>query len=241
MARKPATVPEAAGQAAAPSQGTAVATADEGKPILFAMMKDAKKLGSAVGYWIKDYQDVGARGHALFISCIYHACIHGNPALLNQMYSALRSNDAGAARLYVRRIQIINGFEGTEPKDIPASEVVAAALEAGKVLDFAQNQFTVVKGHTSPEAKRLAKLCENRFLNPDGDKDKRVFDRNNFAEVRTLMDIDAIKQIEQSAQRLLEPGGERRKVTISSGVKKFLTDIRDKAGAMKNQLSLSEG
>jgi hypothetical protein len=209
---------------------------------LFGMIKDAKKLNAGIVQFLADYKDIGDRAHIFVVSAIYHACVHGNPAPFNTLFAGLRPNDQGAVRLYVRRIQIISGMDGVTPDgENLASEVIAAALDAGKVLDITQGQWRVVRGHTSPEAKRLAKLCEDRFLNPDGETDKMVFARNNFAEVRTLSEADVVEQIESNIRSYLDNKSARRQISLSEGIRTKLTKMADTVGTWKNQLSLSDG
>lgn len=227
------------GGAAATSVAT---TASKSGVILFGMIKQAGKLNDGITMFLKDYTDLGIRAHVLGVSAIYHACMHGNAAPLNNLFAGLRPNDQTAVRQYVKRIQIINGL-GDEKLELENldSDVVNAALDTGKVLDFAQNQFRIARGHTSEQAKTLAELCERRFLNPDGEKDKLIFARNAFAEVRALGESDVLGQIEQNVRSYLDNKSARRKITLSDAVRSKLVKIADQIGGMRSQTTLNEG
>lgn len=197
------------------------------------IITDSAKLSATVKRALAQYATVGANLHVAAVSALWHVCKHGNPAVLNTIYAGLRSNDQTALKMYIRRAQIINGLGGGVPDGLPASEI-QAAHSRGMVLDFRQGQFVVFRGHTSEEAKSLAKLCEDRFISPDGEIDRMLLERNNFAEVQTLGDVDVLKRIVQVA-KTLEGETETRKLAVSDKVKSTIKAWGEQAAIMLKQ------
>lgn len=197
------------------------------------IITDSAKLSATVKRALAQYATVGANLHVAAVSALWHVCKHGNPAVLNTIHAGLRSNDQTALKMYIRRAQIINGLGGGVPDGLPASEI-QAAHSRGMVLDFRQGQFVVFRGHTSEEAKSLAKLCEDRFISPDGEVDRMLLERNNFAEVQTLGDVDVLKRIVQVA-KVLEGETETRKLAVSDKVKSTIKAWGEQAAIMLKQ------
>lgn len=204
------------------------------------IIKDKSKLNKYVKDTIAHYQSTGKRVHTAFVSALYHAATTGYVETLNQLFSGLRSNDQTAVKMYVRRASAIVGLNGGDPEGLHTEEI-QAAIENGKVLNFAKNEFSIAegRGHNSKQAKALAELCEKRFINPDGETDKYVLDRNNFSEVRTLGDTDVLKQVLRSL-KLPESTGARREVHVSKGTVDFLAKLRDQVETRLQQEELKE-
>lgn len=211
----------------------------------FLIIADTEKLASHVTLTLKQYVTVGEKLHVAVISAIWHACKHGNPAILNRVYEGLRSNDQTALKLYVRRASAINGMALAKSKfavpDGLPSEQVTEFVNAGTVLGFEKGLFTVANGHTSAQAKQMLALCEERFINPDGENDRMVFDRNNFAEVKTLGDVEVLSAIEKQVKAALGADTDTKKHVLTGGTKTFLQSIMDMIDTRKGQLTLNEG
>lgn len=199
-----------------------------------AIITNGDKLAKYIGESKALYLQVGERLHIAAVSAIWFACKHGNPGPLNQLFGFLSSNDQAALRFYIRRSHVIVGLKGGAPEGL-SPEAINSAEEAGKVFGFKDKQFTVIRGHTSDQAKFLLKLCETRFINPDGETDKFVFQRNNFEEVRTLGDEAVLKAIIRAAK--LEDT-DRRKHHVSPKVRKFLDSLREQAEAFMTSATL---
>lgn len=201
------------------------------------IITDAAALGKSITSTLKTYASVGTRLHVLVVSALYHAAKHGDPIHLNRIYAGLRTNDQTAVRMYIRRAHAIIGMDGASIDGLD-TEVLQAAVEAGTVLAFHKGEFSVVAGATEPR-KVLVDLCESRFINPDGETDRMVFDRNNFSEVKTLGDQQVLDQLIKLADSLTPT--EKRKVNVSEPIKTFLAAIKDKAEAYKTQGTLAQG
>jgi hypothetical protein len=203
------------------------------------LIQDQAKLKTFIQKALSDYTSAGRRIHIAVVSAVFHAARTGDPSLLNFAYKGLRSNDQGAVKLFVRRAHAIIGLGGDNP-DMKPSEVVQAAIEKGTVLGLKQGDFFIVKGHTSDEAKTLAKLCETRFINPDGEVDKFILDRNNFTETKIVGDADMLKSIVALAKRL-ESTSETTKVEVKNNrVRDFIAKMGDQASTMLSQLDLGQ-
>lgn len=206
----------------------------------FAMITDAGKLTSEVTSSLKSYSKVFEKLHVVAISCIWLAGKTGDNRPLNKLYEGLNSNDQQAMRLYVRRANIIVGLNGQHiPEGMP-SEKLEQAEKAGQVLSFSKGEFSVsIKdGHNSKEAKLLFKLCEDRFLNPDGENDKMVFIRNNITETKILGDADILGQLIRLGKSL-DNTNENRIVKVSSKTADFIRKAADTAAQMKSQFDLA--
>lgn len=203
------------------------------------IINDGAALGKRINQTLKMYASAGNRIHTDFVSALWHVAKHGNAFYLNRIYSALRSNDQQAARLYLRRAAAIVGLEGANPDGLDA-EIIKAAVEKGSVVKITKDEIVVVNGHTSEQAKMLAVLCEERFINPDGETDKRLLDRNNFAEIKTLGDTQVLENLLRIVKQVEDGSTDNRTVQVSQFVTDFLKEIRDKAEVIKSQLSLAE-
>lgn len=203
------------------------------------IITDGKELSKHTAATLKTYASVGVRLHVDAISGLYHAAKHGDPVHLNRLYAGLRSNDQTALKMYIRRVHAILGVDGADIDGLD-TDVLQAAIENGTILGMKKGEFFIVKGHTTTEAKLLVDLCDKRFINPDGDVDRMVFDRNNLSEVKTLGDAEVLSQLITLSAKV-DTTSEKTKVTVSDSVRKFLSGIRDQAEAMKNQTTLAEG
>lgn len=206
----------------------------------FSVIRDKTKLADFIDATLNLYHDVGDRLHVAVVSCLWHVATHGNPALLNKLFAGLRVNDQNTVRLYVRRAAIYIGLNGESPNGLER-EVIQAAFVAGQVLDMKNKQFFVVRGHTSPEAKALAALCEGRLINPDGDEDKKVFERNNITEHQTLGDEDVLKNLLRTVDQALKDSTERKTIDVSPAVRKFFEELKTEATAFFNKVTLDKG
>lgn len=204
-----------------------------------AIITDGAKLNTRITSTLKTYASVGVRIHVEFISALWHAATHGNPFYLNRLYAALRTNDKQAAKLFIRRAHAIVGLEGENPDGLD-HEIVLAAIEKGSVVKAEKEVYSLIEGNM-PQRELLAKLCVERFIDPDGETDKMLLDRNNFAEVKTLGDTQALDQLIKLANQIAEGDTDKRKVAVTDPVKDFLSFIKDKAETMKSQLSLAQG
>lgn len=200
------------------------------------IIKDKSKLSSHIANAIKQYQSSGRAIHVSVVSALYHAATTGDPRYLTQIYEGLRSNDQTAVRMYIRRVSAIVGLDGGNPDGL-ANEVINAAVERGGILTFKEKKFQVIQGHTSDAAKLTATLCEERFISPDGENDREVLARNNFAEVRTLGDEQVLDNL-LKVLKSIDTESETRKVVVSEHVKTLFAKVRSQAESMKQQLSL---
>lgn len=201
------------------------------------LITNTTELGKSITSALKTYASVGLRLHVLTISALHHAAVHGDPIYINRIYAGLRTNDQTALRMFIRRSHAIVGLDGGAVDGLD-SDVLNAAIEAGTVLTFTKGEFSVAPGAT--EARKVfAELCSKRFLNPDGETDRHIFDRNNLSEVKTLGDTQVLDQLIKLADSLTPT--EKRKVNVSDSVRAFLASIKDKAEAYKTQGTLAQG
>lgn len=209
------------------------------------IIKDKSKLSKYVTETLAQYISVGDRVHVAFISSLYHAATTGYVETLNTLIAGLRSNDQTALKMYVRRAAAIVGLGGENP-DGKDSEVVIAAVEAGGILGVKTKNgvpsFYILegRGHNSEPAKALAKLCVSRFIDPKEENgDRKVLERNNFAEVKTLGDMDILKAVAK-ALNSVNSTSETKKVHVSQQTAAFLEELRGKVEVRMNQLSLAK-
>lgn len=204
-------------------------------PNAFRDLRDNKKASAYIDETLSLYAEVGERLHVAACVALWHTVTHRNPALLNRLHSALRSNDQTALKLWIRRVQVTNGLilmNEIEPNAaIPtsdtggplAAEVIAEAEETGSVLAFENKQYAIVSD-TVDAGKAMANLLVRRWFEPDGKVDSKVFVRNNIAELVTYTDLDALKAV----LRVVDPKDTgRREVEISNGTRDLLNKIKD--------------
>lgn len=202
------------------------------------LIQDGKKLNSYIDASLKVYKTAGARIHLAIVSALFLAAATGQNAYLNRIYPALRSNDQQAMKLFIRRAQIINGMilggagAMATPEGLSSEEVVAFAA-AGEVVQLVKGEFIVVKGHTTDEAKSLASLVINRLAKPDGEVDKAVLERNNFAEVKTLGDTQVLDALLKLAKEVEAGSTDKKTVKVSNPIAKLLARIKNEAEAIK--------
>lgn len=203
-----------------------------------AIIKDADKLCAEIEKTRKAYESVGTKVHRDVVSAVYVAATTGNTVPINKIYGLLRSNDQQAVKLWVRRIQIINGISPDfNPDDAPMhSDFIQAALADGSVLTLKKNEFTIVQGPNTQAATDMANLLVNRMINPDGKRDFRVLSRNNFAETKTLGDTDVLSALMKAAKA---ESSDKKEYHISDPVSKLLEEVYTRAETMKNQIELS--
>lgn len=199
-----------------------------------ARIIEAGKLSAYITSTLKQYATAGLKIHVAVVSAMHVAATSGNPGLLNRIYHGLRTNDQQAVKLYVRRTNILVGTDGKD-FDGWTTEQINEAHANGAVLTFKAGEFAIVegRGHTTDQAKSMAVLCSKRLINPDGKIDRRVLDRNNFAEVKTLTDSDILKAVIKAAKA--EPS-EKRNVNVSPSVRKMLDDIVSRSESTLEQI-----
>lgn len=205
-----------------------------------SVVTDGALLNKRINETAKMYLAAGRRIHVDFVSALWYVAAHGNAFYLNRIYALLRTNDKQAAKLYIRRAAAVVGLEGENPDGLPA-EVIKAAVEAGSVVKLEKDEFSVVAGNNTKQAQMLRELCETRFIEPDGKNDFMLLDRNNFAEVKTLGDNEAFKQLAKLVKSLEEGDTDNRKVSVTEPVLKFFQRVRDEMEVLKNQVTLNEG
>jgi hypothetical protein len=204
-------------------------------PSSFAQFKDSKKASAFIDETLSLYAEVGERLHVAACVAAWHTFTHRNPALLNRLFAALRSNDQQALKLWLRRVQVTNGLIilGLIKPDaaIPtkddggplSAEVIEEAEQAGTALGFENKQFAILSD-TTAASNAAADLVAARWFEPDGKRDVKVFVRSNIAEVVTFADVDAL----QAVMRAVTPKSTgRREVVLSNKVGDLLTKIRD--------------
>ena len=189
----------------------------------------ANKLKTAITTTLKLYGTVGARVHAVVVAALYHAAKHGDCSHLNRVMHGLRPNDQQALKLYVRRTSIQNGIKGAKIGSLTTLET-QQAMDEGGFLMFTKGEYAILHGPNTPQTKAYAKLCETRFVAPDGKEDKTVLDRNNFAEVKQLGDKEILKIIKGLAKRVETT--DKQTVEISPAVMRLVEDVTKKADAM---------
>lgn len=206
---------------------------------MYKLITDGKLLDKEITATGTLYASAHKRLHAAAVSAIAFAARTGQVGPLNRLYGFLKTNDQSALTAYIRRAHAIVGLEGDIP-DGKEKAVVQAAIEAGAVFGFADKQFTIKRGHTTAEAKALTKLCADRFINPDGKRDREVFDRNVLSEIAVLNDQDALSRLVKLGKEITSGNTDRRTIKVSDKVARFIGDAAGKAEVMLNQLSLTE-
>lgn len=202
-----------------------------------SIITDKTKLSAHIKRALSTYAKVGDAIHVAVVSALHHAAKYGDPQYLTAIYSGLRSNDQTAMKMYLRRVSAIVGLEGENP-DGQESEVVIAAVAAGGIVTLEKGEFVITQGHTSVAAKSTVALCESRLIKPDGKVDRKVLDRNNFAEVKTLGDAEVLDRILKLVADLNKES-DTKKVSVSDPVRKLVEDFGAKAQSYKNQNSLA--
>ena len=192
------------------------------------------KLATYIATFIKEYKASGRKAHVAIVSALAHVCEHNNTTPLNDIYDALRSNDQQAMRLYIRRVFAIMGLDGDLP-DGKSADVVQAAVERGAIVSFSKGKFSPTKDPSSAESQALFKALTERFINPDGEKDRYALARNNFAEVRTLGDRDYLKKVIKLVNEM-STDTDTRKSDVTDPVLALMSEFKDKSQAMLDQL-----
>lgn len=228
-----------------------------------AIIRDETELNKLISLTIQTGKKYRERLHQATMSAAVHLLEYGQPGPLNVLYKSMVSNDSGAFKQWVRRLNLYVGL-GVEKVDTMTNKEIGALDPAIKntyinqnmVIDYADKTFTVLSVKTDPAAKekRIAgvKLIEQRFLNApeiaasmNGEdaneyigKFKPWFERNNFADVRTLGDAQALEQIKRIATNMglgeRKPSGDRVKIVVSERMKAIVKT------AMENAESLVE-
>ena len=211
------------------------------------MFKIVKKgLAKYVADAIAMYQTSGERIHVAVISALYNAATSGDVTLINRVHEGLRSNDKSALRLFIRRATILNGLAlSNAPADAQVDglpvETIQEMVKIGSVIDYKKGAFTCARNPNSDEAKSFVKLIETRLLNPDGETDKMVLDRNNFAETKTLADADILKAVLKPVNEALDGTADHKIFKMSAGVKKQLEKIKAMLETGHQQATLDQG
>lgn len=209
-----------------------------------SIITKTKELTTAVAAFAISYKEVQEQAHVIAVSAIWHVAKFGDVTNLNRLNAVLSSNDQTALKMYLRRIQTVNGLvlggDNVSPEGLP-SEVLNQKLEAGAIVTFKKGEYVVVKGHTSDAATNLVGLCETRFITPDGKEDKKVFERNNFAEQKTFGDVEVLDTLAKQITQALAPSTEKRVNNLSTGTRSYLESLLDAMKQRKSQLTLSAG
>lgn len=203
-----------------------------------------KNLAAFVSNAIDKYRSSGEEMHIAIVSAIYNTATSGDVTLLNRINENLRSNDQQALRLYVRRISIANGLVLTNgPADVEVLDTASMEkmLKEGGIFGYSKGKFTCLKNPATAAAKSLATLCEKRFVNPDGKRDRFVFERNNFAEHKILGDAEVLKSVLKTINEALNNSTENKTFNLSSAIKDRLTKVRDMLEVNHKQATLNEG
>lgn len=193
---------------------------------------------------LAEYKSSGEKMHVAIISALHNTATSGDVTLLNRINDELRSNDKAALRLYIRRASIVTGLVLTNgPKDVDKLDTASMEkmLSEGGVIGFAKGKFTCSKNPGTAAAKALATLCATRFINPDGETDKMVFERNNFAEHKTLNDADVLKAVLKPVKEALANTTDNKTYSLSEAVAKKLRQIETMLTVGHNQATLDKG
>lgn len=189
----------------------------------------ASDLKSHIIATLQQYTSNGQAIHQAVVSALYHAAVHGDPSLLNVCYGGLRTNDQQAVKLWIRRAFIVNGLDGGSPEGL-AQELIVKACQAGEILSLVKGKFAIVAGPNHPQSKTLAALCAKRFIKPDGTIDRGVLQRNNFAEVKTLGDVEVLEKVRSLKKYLKDT--DKQKVNLTPATVDFINHIALKADQM---------
>lgn len=197
-------------------------------------------LTKAISTTLNTYNENGNDLHVVFVSCLWQAAKHGNTTPLNEFVSGLRTNDATAAKAYIRRASIINGYlvDGDESSiDGRSAEENNQALVKGSVIVLEKKQFNMVPGwKKNPASESMSKLIQERLIEPDGEEDKQFLHRNNFSEYKTLGDAEVIKKILSS---MALESSEKKTIDISPKVKSIINTMKDQLKQLQSQVSLA--
>lgn len=209
------------------------------------LITDGKALGKYITSTMKGYQSYGARVHIAVVSALAFAAVTGQNGFINTIYEGLRSNDQQAVKLFIRRASAINGmvldgedFTKATPDGQPA-EYITAMVAKGSFLELSKGVFSVTRGHTSPEAQAFVKLLDLRLASPDGELDRAVLDRNNFAEVKNLGDAEALAGL-LKALKAVDTDSDKTTVTVSDTIRAKFAEMRTMAENLAAQVGLAK-
>lgn len=197
---------------------------------MYEMIIDSKKLNLEATAVLKTYQSNGLRLHVLACSALYNAAMEGggNPAVLNRVYQALRSNDKTALRNFIRRLHIAVGLKKDHVPDGLDTEVIKEAAKLGTVFTFDSKdggRFKV-KGDNLENRAAFCELLQGHALNPDGKNWFRFLEMNNFAEMKRFGDDDILKELKRLASK---ESSETMEVNISPTMRAFLAETAARA------------
>lgn len=204
----------------------------------------SKGLAAYVTTALSEYKSSGEKMHVAIISALHNTATSGDVTLLNRINDELRSNDKQALRLYVRRAAIVTGLvltNGPKTVDVLDTASMEKMLSEGQVIGYSKGKFVCSKNPGTEAAKTLAKLCSERFINPDGENDKMVFERNNFAEHKTLGDAEVLKSVLKTINEAVNNSSDKKTFTLSAAVRNRLEKIRDMLQVNHNQATLDQG
>lgn len=204
----------------------------------------SKGLAAYISNAIEEYKSSGEKMHVAIVSAIHNTATSGDVTLLNRINENLRSNDQQALRLYIRRISIANGLvltNGPASVDVLDTASMEKMLAEGGVIGYSKKAYTCIKNPSTEAAKSLAKLCASRFINPDGERDKFVFERNNFAEHKILGDAEVLKSVLKTINEALNNATEHKTFQLSEPIKTRLTKVRDMLTINHKQATLDQG
>lgn len=189
-----------------------------------SIIRDAKVINNKLTALKKQGESYHTALHVMAVSVLVHAAEHGQVAPLNRFYGLLSTNYQTAFKLYVQRFQ----QRSTDDGDRVPTEYA--------FLKFEKGEFAVDTELPKGNRKKFQDLAEKHLINPDGEKVKRFYERNNLAEVKKFGDdqvITSLRNMVKSAK------GEKDNVkpTVSDPVLKAISEALAKAEAVKEQLS----
>lgn len=171
--------------------------------------------GAALDKGIKSFKNAyirsGTLGHAACVSAIMHAAEHGDPSKLNTIYGFLRTNDKQTLRQYVSRLHaIIGGWNGIETV---AQVLMQDYKSKGALIGYTTKDgfivLTVEDNENALDNRKVALEFADEMLDPDGEKWAMIFERNNFAEIKTLGD----EQLQKALDTLIKTAKGEKKNT----------------------------
>lgn len=135
-----------------------------------------KKLVQMIAAFAKSYKKVYDMAHVYAVSALFHAATHRDVRPLNAFVAALNKNDAEALRLYFARL--------VRDEQAPIG-----------FLTFEKGAFVIAD--LTPEVQEMqdnfVKLAEGSLINPDGERYKKFFERNNITESKALDEATFLK------------------------------------------------
>ena len=200
------------------------------------LIKDTKALNKEVSSVLSIYTSSGNRLHTAVCAAMHNAFVGGNPVILSRIFRGLRSNDQVALRQYIRRFHIAVGFGDTAIPGKLDQEVYTSYADLGAVLSFSAKDkgFAMAKDWNKNQKTALA-FIEKVEACPEGWL--KVFERNNFQDVKTIGDAEVLAAIKTLHKNATEET-DRRKLAVSPAVKAMLAKFASMAESMEGQTEL---